>query len=873
MAICSTHYHTHAAKSNSAIHVKEPFVSKEDSKCHDIDYNNGMSSCGTALPVLTDGIPFLPSSDHLRNIQLEGQVRKCPNTEEGGENGNGTSRRTQDQDEPKGCCRTSFVFPSTRGPGRGQGNGDDEDDDEQPTDYKKKWLGCDGKKQKVKMVNKSKMSVLNSFIQDRGATTNFRLDGPRRQDEVDACMAEQAVLLSREKSSQGCPENRVIYSTQHAHIISFVQHLFQRWGHGSFIDPGYSEGVICGQNLTLNPAQQYRFGEEFLPFAELGRGDFGVTRACYDWTSRVRMATKEIPKEKFLPFEVLQLAKVRSPFITRFLGATAERSSLYLHMELIDNAVQLEYVANEGHMLLGSQDMIVQIFFQLLGALDCLQKCKVVHRDLTCRNVLLTATDRVKVIDFNLAVPAPYEQTAMPVGDMAYLAPEILDGERFLTCAIDWWSVGIIIISLLRGSPQFDNCEQLAQIGYHPLQCYHLCHCHPALRDVLGQILQSDWQLRPPPSDLIKHRVFNHSIISRDELEEYPARPATSAVDEPDHPYMVHGDRDPTPCPDKDIDPATVPQDETEPSPAHNRVLPPFSSSGASSPPPLLEEGDNSRDNLKEQLSESHEEQPSVRPKKERKIRSIKKFHLAASFSSRQLSGGDTQCNDDGHGCSAVGESETCLQVRACHQSKKGTQNTELLDLKLEVKENPVEATQCGEDEGRIVETHQVELQGAVGGIPEDTSHVYYNNSSMDTRIRGSMELGEFQGLSCIEQEDLVHNGNVPVENGAVPPASDRVESIVTSFNAREKMCVGYGYPEDWLYTQGQNQQKLEEESRNQSDPVEAAVSSLESSFRGTSREESSLENEIFLQQLSSDTSLEFQDNLYRHLSGDNSPP
>ena len=44
----------------------------------------------------------------------------------------------------------------------------------------------------------------------------------------------------------------------------------------------------------------------------------------------------------------------------------------------------------------------------------------------TGRNVLLTAADRVKVIDFNLAVPAPYEQTAMPVGDMAYLAPEIL---------------------------------------------------------------------------------------------------------------------------------------------------------------------------------------------------------------------------------------------------------------------------------------------------------------------------------------------------------------------------------------------------------------------------------------------------------------
>lgn len=55
-----------------------------------------MSSSGTDLPLLTDGIPFLPSSDdHLRIIHLEGRVRKCPNTEEGGENGNGTSHQTQ----------------------------------------------------------------------------------------------------------------------------------------------------------------------------------------------------------------------------------------------------------------------------------------------------------------------------------------------------------------------------------------------------------------------------------------------------------------------------------------------------------------------------------------------------------------------------------------------------------------------------------------------------------------------------------------------------------------------------------------------------------------------------------------------------------
>lgn len=92
----------------------------------------------------------------------------------------------------------------------------------------------------------------------------------------------------------------------------------------------------------------------------------------------------QIPRERFLPFEVLQLSKLRSPFIARFLGATAERSSLYLHMELVDNAFQLEYIAKDGSMWLTDQGLIVKILHQLLGALDCLQKSAVIHRDLTC---------------------------------------------------------------------------------------------------------------------------------------------------------------------------------------------------------------------------------------------------------------------------------------------------------------------------------------------------------------------------------------------------------------------------------------------------------------------------------------------------------
>lgn len=135
----------------------------------------------------------------------------------------------------------------------------------------------------------------------------------------------------------------------------------------------------------------------------------------------------------------------------------------------------------------------------------------------------------VRVIDFGLAVRAPYEQKTddAPTGDPLYFAPEIFDGDTFLTTACDVWSAAINIIFLLRGSAECKACDPPPGKEWHPLMCSHISHCHPAMLELFAQMLYPKWNERPSPFELLEEKVFK---VSSEELQQYPVRPAPSNI-------------------------------------------------------------------------------------------------------------------------------------------------------------------------------------------------------------------------------------------------------------------------------------------------------------------------------------------------------
>lgn len=798
------------------------------------------------IPVFQDGVPSICDGGFSLLDRCNLSLRSCPNNSEGtGDNGgNPPPQVTEDYGGARPRSNVFLNFGSSGGGRGGHGDGDDEEDKNRPSNYSKKRLNCDHKSERTKESKPKRDGLGRVHHRGRGMDTDSKLGHghkpPTGTDEIDAGMVEQGTLLGQLWTTHRYKEDCVIYSTQHGAVVAFVQRLYSLWSRGLSLNPDISEGVIFDPNLVIGDSGQYLYGEHFQHYAELGRGDFGITRACQDSVTGAKMASKEIPRERFLPFEVLQLSKLRSPFIAQFLGATAEGNSLFLHMELVDNAYQLEYIASDVPFLLTGQDLVVKILLQLLGALDCLSRCGIIHRDLTCRNVLLTSAERVKVIDFNLAVPSPYEQNTMPVGDIRYLAPEVLDGVKHLTCAIDMWSVGIIIISLLRGLPQFDNCEKMAITGFHPLNCCHLDHVHPQLLDILQQVLRPDWRERPPAAELVKHIVFQ--VALHEELEQSPARP-DDGQDSPDWSFLYDESSDSQDVSDEDTARPLVGIEnlsEVATGGGHMSLVPVSELSAhqlkahQDQPRSLPVVGASAVDQNSSGGYLQESRQPQGARRKVRKARSSK-VQIAASFIE------ETPENRNEHHPSGKRGKDNSL----------GPRDDALQDHERPITQQSTPQLLRGAEVATTNRTHRRNQRGRE------------NLDSLAEVVRGVevIELTksrEWKGMK-IEQEDSRMHGHQSRSRRNYEVLSQRGDQVpsqaITSTDFQTDLCDGpYGYPENWLYA-AESQKSAEEPQREQSGGSRHSplVSNGGSSARGTSLDEVSLEKEILMGQLSLD--------------------
>lgn len=118
---------------------------------------------------------------------------------------------------------------------------------------------------------------------------------------------------------------------------------------------------------------------------------------------------------------------------------------------------------------------IIDIFTQLLSAIHAAHGAKIVHRDLSPKNVFLV--DRldlppvVKVLDFGLARDASGVRstlrpamTRVRIGTIAYMSPEQIVGED-LDRRSDIFSIGVLLYEMLTGrhpfaGPSFEEFEK-----------------------------------------------------------------------------------------------------------------------------------------------------------------------------------------------------------------------------------------------------------------------------------------------------------------------------------------------------------------------------------------------------------------------------
>src|ERR1700733_8943964 len=147
-----------------------------------------------------------------------------------------------------------------------------------------------------------------------------------------------------------------------------------------------------------------------------------------------------------------------------------ERSRLYMVLEWVEGRL-LRSVLNEATQGEDGErrlpiERATNLTLQILDALDTMHKHGVVHRDLKPENIMVDAEDRIKLIDFGIAMKEDarritFVDISSTLGTPDYIAPEQVKGQRGDQRS-DIYPLGVMLYEMLVGEPPFRGPNPLA---------------------------------------------------------------------------------------------------------------------------------------------------------------------------------------------------------------------------------------------------------------------------------------------------------------------------------------------------------------------------------------------------------------------------
>jgi serine/threonine protein kinase/tetratricopeptide (TPR) repeat protein len=212
---------------------------------------------------------------------------------------------------------------------------------------------------------------------------------------------------------------------------------------------GFAAGVLIGP---------YRL------ISELGRGGMGVV-----WLAERFDGTLKRPVALKLPLLSLRnlalaerfarerdiLAPLTHPHIARLYDAGVDAGQPFLALEFVEG-VPLTRYCDDQRLPVRQR---IDLFFQVLDAVQYAHRNLVVHRDLKPSNILVTADAQVKLLDFGIAkmlLEGEAKETELTQAGGRALTPQYAPPEQILgqpvTTASDVYSLGIVFYELLCGA-------------------------------------------------------------------------------------------------------------------------------------------------------------------------------------------------------------------------------------------------------------------------------------------------------------------------------------------------------------------------------------------------------------------------------------
>ena len=200
---------------------------------------------------------------------------------------------------------------------------------------------------------------------------------------------------------------------------------------------------------------------EYVLEERLGAGAFGQVWRARHHLFRDRIVALKIPHD---PSAIADLAKegviqanLDHPGIVKAIGIDPNADPPYFSMEYVAGGNLRELLKKEGPLPAVRAKQILQ---DILLALEYAHDRGVIHQDIKPENVLVLPDGTIKITDFGLGMTLSGDSLAVSLslkseegvrGTLAYIAPEIRDGEPNIDARADLYSLGVLACEMVTG--------------------------------------------------------------------------------------------------------------------------------------------------------------------------------------------------------------------------------------------------------------------------------------------------------------------------------------------------------------------------------------------------------------------------------------
>jgi len=233
---------------------------------------------------------------------------------------------------------------------------------------------------------------------------------------------------------------------------------------------------------------------------QLGAGGMGIVYRARDHrlgrdvaVKTVRPSSDDEHLRRLFEREARATAQLLHPNIVTLHHVGEHDGHPYLVLELLVGETLATRLTRRGRLPIGEALAVID---SVLCALAFAHERGVLHRDLKPNNVFLTSDERIKVLDFGVALeldtaPGPVTRSA---GTPGYMAPEQRDGKT-QDARTDVWAAALLLVECLIGRRPDEQsaASSLAEI-----------ESPRALREVLARALAADPATRPQSANELR---------------------------------------------------------------------------------------------------------------------------------------------------------------------------------------------------------------------------------------------------------------------------------------------------------------------------------------------------------------------------------